>query len=497
MSTDERNVNSGAGDTAEININLVEVVNSFIKFWWVCVILAVIGAGIMFLKYFVMFEPEYTCDATFTVNTETEETIEGASTYSFYYNKMTAEQLNDTFPYLLSTEMMTNAIESELGHKNEAELTMSSVEDTNMFTIISKHGDAQTAYDSLVAAVKSYPQIAKYIIGNIQLTMLTEPTVPSSPSNTKDYISKTAIGAVIGVVLGLMWIVLYAILRRTIKSETDVRDDLRTEVIGFVPLVTFKKYSEAIDTSILITNSMVTEGYKDEMKVLRNTVTSKLENKKVVMVTGTAPGEGKTTMSTNLALSIAQTGKKVLLIDGDLRNPSVAPLLEMDISKHKDEESFIVRNEENELDVMCFNVPLEKIWSFLQVENLRNIIEPLREKYDLIIVDTPPCGLISDATTISQVCDGVIYVILQDTIKTTRIKNAMEMLLSTDVELFGVILNGITSGVTTGYGYAYGKYGKYGRYGYGHYGRYGHYGYGRYGHYGYGEESEKKSKSKK
>lgn len=493
MNNNQNEAVNNAEDGA-LNIDIVEILRSFFRFWWLCVILAVIGAGIMFFKYYICFVPQYTCSATFTVSTETDQTIRGASTYAFYYNKMTAEQLSDTFPYLLNTEMLRNSVTNEMGLGYiPASLSMTSVDDTNMFTLYSKGGDPQKVYDTLVATIKCYPGVAKYVIGNIQIRLITDPLVPTEPSNTRNFEKKTLIGAAVGAVIGLMWILIYGIFRRTITDEEDVKTELRSHVVGFIPIVMFKKYKSEIDNSILITNPMVADDYKEEMKVLRNTIKSKIGDKKIIMLTSTAPGEGKTTISVNIAISFVQSGKKVLLVDGDMRNPSVGGALNCFVDEEPPKGCYIKHVDEFDLDLMEFNVDNKEIWNYLKVEKLSKLIHPLKEKYDLIIIDTPPCGLISDATIFSQISDMAFYVILQDTIRASRVRNSLEMLMNTDIEIGGCILNGVTNGIVSSYGhygkYGYGKYGRYGggRYGKYGYGRYGKYGYGRYGKYGYGK----------
>jgi hypothetical protein len=118
-------------------------------------------------------------------------------------------------------------------------------------------------------------------------------------------------------------------------------------------------------------------------------------------------------------------------------------------------------------------------------DNLASIFSSLRMNYDLIFVDTAPCGVDSDALFIAQVSDGVLYVILQDTVRISKIQDGLDSLISTGSEILGCILNGAQTSIM-GYGY-YKAYNKYGYYkSYGRYGKYSKYGgkYGKYGKYG-------------
>lgn len=117
--------------------------------------------------------------------------------------------------------------------------------------------------------------------------------------------------------------------------------------------------------------------------------------------------------------------------------------------------------------------------------NLTDIFASVKADFDLVFVDTPPCGVVADAMFIAQASDGVLYVILQDTARISKIKSGLDSLMSTDAEILGCVLNGAQTSVM-GYGY-YKAYNKYGYYrGYGKYGKYGK--YSKYSKYGYSNE---------
>ena len=119
-----------------------------------------------------------------------------------------------------------------------------------------------------------------------------------------------------------------------------------------------------------------------------------------------------------------------------------------------------------------------RLRSYRQAEPESDVFVELKKKYDCIIVDAPPCALVSDPITIAEAVDSTVLVIKQDTVRTTRIRYALENLHSVNAHIMGCVLNAAGSGIT-GYGYYYGGYGyAYNRYGYKKYG----YGYGyRYG----------------
>ncbi|MBE6820951.1 MAG: CpsD/CapB family tyrosine-protein kinase [Ruminococcaceae bacterium] len=247
------------------------------------------------------------------------------------------------------------------------------------------------------------------------------------------------------------------------------------------------------DKSLLFTNPDIGSGFPESFRVLRNVFVSSLnENEKIIMTTSSVPGEGKTTIATNLAIALADHSKKILLVDGDIRHPSVAPLLGVDLKNIEYETVTdlykIAYLEKYKLHILIPTPAEDEQSGYFSSANIKQMFKKLRDSYDYIIVDTPPCGLISDALFIAQYADAAIFITYQDAVRISRVKNTLDSLMSTDIRILGCVLNGTVQGFSGygyyGYGYGYG----YGKYGYG-------YGYGKYGYgYGYGENHKHKRK---
>lgn len=493
QTTDNKNNSNSINDNV-FPFYLSDLVKGFFKFWWIIVILVVFFGGLMFYQYYVNYVPSYTASATFTVGTESSSSTDGGiSSYAFYYDAATAEQLSTTFPYLLSSNLLQDAIREDLGISSlGAKLSASSVTGSNLFTITSTGSDPQNTYDVLISSIKNYPVIAKYVVGNIELTMITEPVMPTEPTNQTEYISKLINGVLIGLFLGLCFLILYAIQRRTIRTKDNIKSELNQSVLGTLPMVRFKQYKSDINRSVLLTNERVGNSFRENIRVLRNNFLHSLpDDARVVMITSTAPGEGKSTVITNIALSLSDLEKNVLLVDADLRNPSVMGLFNstVDVIKPIQQTTAydLFQLENSRLTVMILKYEEHRFFRSMNEDWLSKIFNTFKDHFDYILVDTPPCGLISDSLTVAQACDAAMYVILQDTVRVSRIRSGLENLMSTDIKILGCIENGTVSG-SSGYGYGYGygsnKYKTYGKYGYSY-----DYNYG----YGYGYGSSKKS----
>lgn len=469
------------------------------KFWWICVILALILGGGRFFDGYTSYVPLYTSSATFTISTQSNQsTISGISSYSFYYDASTASQLTDTFPYILKSNILQEAMCNDMDVEYlPASISASSVPGSNLFTLSATGKDPQKTYDVLLSAIENYPDAAKYVVGNIKFEMIETPAVASVPSNKHNYISNTFEGAAIGIIIGVFIILLYAVMRKTIRTKDDIKRELNLEAIGFIPRVVFKKYVSEKDRRILFSNEKIDSDFLEAYRVLRNVfISSVAEKYKTVLITSTAPGEGKTTTAVNLALSLVSLGKKILLVDSDVHHPSVidtvdvakesTKLLKTIIPKTGDITYKLVRASERGLDIMTLSAQEEKKDINLDFSNLKNILNTLKNDYDYILIDTPPCGLVSDAMYIAEAAEAAVYVIHQDLVRISKIRSGIDNLISTDIQIVGCILNGAET-ASSGYGYGYGySYG----YGYG-------YGYGKRHNYGEKHHKSKKEHNKK
>lgn len=470
-----------------IEIYASDIWRGFLKLWWICILITIICSLAMIAFSFISFKPVYKVSATFTVQTQDiSASGTGITSYSYYYNRSTAEQLSNTFPYILESNLLQSAVCEDLGIESlPASITATSVEGTNMFTMQAVGRDPQSTYNVLISAMENYPSVAEYVIGSSKLVMISEPVIPDTPSNSRGTVRNAVLGFLIGIILSCGIIAFYAIARDTIRTKKDIQEKINQNCIGILPKVTFKKYNKEVDRSILIDNPLTGDSFMETVRQLRNSIIGELdEAAKAILFTSASPEEGKTTVSTNLAIALAKMEKRVILIDADIRNPSV----EKSIIKYEkynksglDSYSQIKNVPDLGINIMTFTVTEDNMWKVINTEYLEKIIEDLKQKYDYVIIDAPPCALVSDPITIAGVVDTTILVIKQDTVRTTRIKYAIDSLQSVNANILGCVLNSAASGIM-GYGYYYGGYGyAYNRYGYKKYG----YGYGY--KYGYGK----------
>ncbi|MGN0299323.1 MAG: polysaccharide biosynthesis tyrosine autokinase [Lachnospiraceae bacterium] len=469
------------------------------KFWWILLVIISLCTSAMYWRGVKSYTPVYEAYSTFVVNTKTAYGYNAT-----YYNKVTAEQLSKTFPYILTSGVLKQVVANRLGLDSvPASIRAESMSDTALFTIRVRTSQAQMAYDVLQAVIESYPIVAEYIIGDTQLTLMDESGVPQKPVNLPDYRSGVKKGFVIGMVISIGLLVLYALSRNTVRQEKDLQNKSSLMHLGSIPTIQAKKRSQN-RACILMDEEKNKTVLGENLRSIRMHILSAIEKNhgKKILVTSAAEGEGKTTLSVNLAISLARKGYKVILVDGDLRNPSVADAMGLESKEGYEFHSLLSGKT---LDQNCYQPykkyslsvvtggKAEKKPNGLLIESkVKELLNQMAEQCDYLIIDTPPCDVVSDATIYARCVDAAVMVVRQDYTRIERILRAIETMSDTQVQMLGYVLNGTEAGITGygyyGYGYGYG-YGHYGHYG--HYGRYG-YGYGRkkYGYgYGYGDKN--------
>lgn len=225
---------------------------------------------------------------------------------------------------------------------------------------------------------------------------------------------------------------------------------------------------------------------REAYKTLRTNVTFALtgeEECKVIAVTSSLQSEGKSFTAVNLAISYVQADKRVLLIDCDLRRPKLNRLLSLSSTSglsnlllHPElRDESILHSEETGLDVILSGVIPPNPSELLGSQRMKSLLNDLRQKYDYIILDTPPVNMVIDAVVLAPQCDGVIFVVRMNQSERGAVFHAVEQLQYAQAKILGIVLNDMNMEKN---GYSYGKYRR-------QYSRYGRYGYGGYG-YGYG-----------
>lgn len=446
------------------------------KFGWLVIVFSIVSAGWSCYRAYRNYSPYYRATATFTVG------LSSMNESSIFNDNVRAYQMSRTFPYILNSGVLRNIIAIDMGEETIAESIMADgVENTNLFTITVISWDPLRAYNVLQAVIRNYPIVAESVVGKTNLTMLDQTGIPTEPENTIAYWGSIKRGVLPGASLGMLIILLYIITRKTIHKPEDVAALSNIKHLGSLQEIKFKKRRKQINNAVYFNNHKLPPMFREHIYKIRTRVDkfAMRQSMRTIMITSTLPGEGKSTLAINLALSMAEIGKKVVLVDCDLHRPSIARILNLedakvgfdDVLQNKSElKDALQYHDELNISILPCLKPMENASELIGTLKMITVLSELSQNYDYVILDTSPSAILSDASKLSLYVDGVIYVIRQDYSKVSHILGSLDQLSENRVEILGYVMNGVQSSlIGYGYGYGYGSYSKYGSYGgYGH-----------------------------
>ena len=269
-------------ETEEMEIDIVSLIQNFIsgifRWWWLIVLLALIGGSIFYLRASRFYTPMYRAEAVFTVMTSTQSNSENSGSYNFYYDSTTAGQLAKTFPYILSSNLLNEAIKEDLGISSiNGSITASVVPDSNLITMSVVSMNASEAKTILESAIRVYPNISRFVIGNTKFNMIDVPTEPTEPFNRPNYVRTTVKGAFLGVLAGLLLVVLYAFLKRTVQKPEELKKVSNLKCLAKIPNVRQKARKKRIESRITVFDSRVGAGFRENIKGLQMRVKREME----------------------------------------------------------------------------------------------------------------------------------------------------------------------------------------------------------------------------
>ena len=303
--------------------------------------------------------------------------------------------------------------------------------------------------------------------------------------NAKAKSKTTSTYLIIGFLIPMILIILSELLNNKIRSPKDVVKLKYFRLIGTL------RHAKSQNPTLV--RASPRSSYAEMLRAIRTRIEFVLKRKEkmVICVTSTESGDGKTFLSTNLAALYAMTGRKVLLIDLDLRKPNIHTKLGLENGEGASNyligdcemEEAMVRNTPFGFDFMRAGTIPPNPGELVHTDKLSQTLKDLREQYDYIVIDTSPIGLVPDAYAIIENSDMCLFVIRCMQTNKSFCKQTLEQMSEVveNPEQIQIVLSDIpTEGrhsYGSGYGYGYGGYGGYG---------YGHLGYGGYGGYGYG-----------
>ena len=281
--------------------------------------------------------------------------------------------------------------------------------------------------------------------------------LPPLRHSSPNIVMNLAAGFFGGLAVGAGLIFVVAFLDDRVKSAFDIEGTIGLSMLGVVPRI--KKLDSNSKAQAVASNidRHVTEAFRSIHSALK--ISDESKNAKVIVTTSTVPGEGKSFISSNLALTFANHGERTLLLDGDLRLPNVARSLQLEnefglldhIEKEVALDELIMKEVYPNLDVLPSGGKSKNPTQVLNSAKFEAMIADLRDRYDRIVIDSPPLAAVSDVLNLLPLADGVLYVIKFNTVKRKTAVVNVRRLWESNTPIFGAILNNISSTLASYY----------------------------------------------
>jgi capsular exopolysaccharide synthesis family protein len=476
-----------------IRIELHSILRDLIKNVWAIFMAGLIAIMGIYVVTKGVYTPEYTAKSMLVVNAKHAT----SATISLF--NLSVEMTDVISRVLIEPSVQEKAAEILGVEDFDGKLNSSVYADTNFIELTVTSDSPQKSYELLKAVVEAYPLVSDSVFDNVVITVLTMPEIPHAPSNRITTGNRVLIAMACSVFIAGL-VVVFSIFRDTVKDEEDFKNKLEAKLIGTVPhekkQFTIQERLQNKNKALLIhNNAFISLSFVENY----HKIAAKIEHinhrkgSKVFAVTSVTENEGKSTTAANIAISLADRGHKVILIDLDGKKPALYKVFD---KKHSEKSEFgnllnrkiqpkefrLKRYKQSPLYLAINTEPHPEYGEWIESGELKKVIRSFEAQADFIILDAAPIAVDSVVTDIVKIVDQTIMVVRTDTAFASDINDAIATIKEVGGNVVGCILNdtfpdfnllSIAGTYETGFRYGgryakysnkYGKYGKYGKY---------------------------------
>ena len=502
-------------DENEFEIDLGRIFRAILDRAWMVAIVTVLCTVLAAVGTFFLITPQYEAAAMFYVNNSSASANNTSQSLSSG-DLTTSRSLVDSYIVILNTRETMKDVSDYAGVSRSFSqlknmISAKAVNGTEIIKVTVTSEDPAEAEKIANAIARIMPQRIGAIIEGTSAKVVDYAVVPTSPSSP-NYLKNIVVGFLLGFVLSVAAVVLREIFDITIRSEEDVTQVCIHPILTSVPDMTApgkggSYYSRAGKSGrkkaastyaagktrgqqVALLGEDISFTASEAYKLLRTKLQFSFADEdgcRVIGLSSALSGEGKSLSASNLAFTLSQLNKKVILIDCDMRRPTLAEKLGVkkkpglssfltgQCSLEKLIQGYALKNGEIAFHVIAAGENPPNPVELLSSGRMEKMIDALRKVYDYVIIDLPPVGEVTDAMAVAKKTDGMLLVVRQNFCDRLVLSEAVRQFEFIDTRILGVVFN-CTSEHT-------GKYGK------GHYKRY----YKRY-YQGYGRSYESAAK---
>lgn len=462
----------------EVEIDLQTLVSAIFRRIWLVGIVSVLSAILVFTGVYLFVSPKYQSYTVFYVNNSTKV---GDSSGIEYGDLSASKRLVESYQIILLTRQTLEEIIDYSGLEMDylelrKMISAKSMNGTEIIRVIVTAEDPEEAFALAKAIEYVLPnQISAMVEGSS--AKVVDAAVKSTTRTGPDYSMGATVGFVVGALLTIGVIILRTLVDNRIRTEEDITRNCPHPVLAAVPNMNAaskggyygygqdkKRGSERVGgmkRQQELFGPNISFAAAEAYKLLRTKILfsyADVQRCRVIGISSALAGEGKSLSAVNLAYSLSEIGKKVLLIDCDLRRPSVAAKLniqrEPGLSNYLTDQNALtdiimpcgIPNEENAFYVMPAGPTPPNPVELLSSSRMRQMLNMLRKEYDYVLLDFPPVGEVSDALSFSKQTDGMLLVARQNYCDRKIFRNVIKQFHYMEARILGVVYNCASDG---------------------------------------------------
>ena len=476
----ETGISSSEGTAIDLYSMVMDVAKE-----WLSILLLTVAAGLCAYVVLSNWRPlDYATTATMVVRNMEEENVSGNTGTDVYENLNYGADSASRLKNILESKELKDTVAKELGLKEfEGKTSAQTLGESNLLEITVRSKSPYISYKEAEAILNNYTRFSGDLVGGTELTVLERPKVQEKPEHPLENVKYSILFSALVLVMVCAVLAVMSYMRDTVHNSAEVESKIDAKLLATIMHEEKhrrgKRRIGGDKASILITDPVTSFRYTEDMRKLAARIVNEMseKNQKVLLVSSAMENEGKSTVSANIALAMAQINPKVILVDMDFRKPSMYKILNMQDSKFVDLGETIEKkikpnsaNFSEEVRSMISRVPGTDLSCVLcrkavpQVvekypDLLRSILEELKKEADFIIIDTAPISLVSDAEELATMTDTSAIVIRQHWVEAKEINDTIDALGGRE-RVLGCVFNnarkGNVGGATSEYGYGYG-----------------------------------------
>lgn len=420
---------------------------------WIIFLAALIAYMGIHVYEKTIYTPKYTSQAILVVRAKV-----GSS--GIYSNLASSSEMATIFTNVFQQNSMKKLAADNLGMDSfDGTLTASVTGTTNLMNISVNSKNPELSFRLLSSVIEVYPNISDTIFSDAVIDVILNPNMPTAPSNSP-LISYRKQITFIAMLFATALIILFSLMRETVKEEKGFTDKIDAELIGIISHekahLSRKEKLEKKKRALLINDAYSSLKFTEDYQKLATKLEymQKRKNKKVFAVTSVAENEGKSTVAANIAIALSNRGYKVALVDLDIRKPSMYKIF--DFTQEIKSDFYDTLSNKTFLDKLTFHrykksnliiafnkKSYDTSYDFFSIQILKKYISALRQKLDFVIIDTPPTLVTADAVSTASVADKTLLVVRTDTVAVQDINDAILAIRDAGGKLAGCILNDV------------------------------------------------------